>query len=216
MVSLTFDDSWLTEYTNGLPIIQASGLKVTFYLCSTPLLETWTGFMTNAMVVDIASKGHEIAGHTMTHPDLTTLSAADVATQLRDSKTYLQNLTGQQVTSFAYPYGAYNAAVKGAVPAAGYTSGRTVEEDAQNTPLTDKNALKSSTFLQSQTIAQIKAQIDQARASKTWFILTIHEINATGDIYTNSPARLQEVVNYVKQSGIKVVTVKEGRALMAN
>jgi peptidoglycan/xylan/chitin deacetylase (PgdA/CDA1 family) len=214
MVSLTFDDAWLTQYTNGLPILQAAGLKATFYLCSTPLADSWVRFMTAAQAVDIANRGHEIGGHTETHPDLITLTPGEVSTQLRASKSYLENLTRQQVVSFAYPFGSFNLPIQSAVSAAGYSSGRTVEFDVQNTPLTEKTALRSMTFLQTQSIAEIKAQIDQARANRTWFILAIHEIAPEGDIYTNSAARLQEVVDHIRATGIKVVTVKEGRALM--
>ena len=207
MVSLTFDDSWTTQHTNALPILQAANLKGTFYLTTQPIQDAWSGFMTVNQVKDIANKGHEIAGHTVTHADLTTLSQSRINTEIKNSKTYLQGLVGQTVVSFAYPYGALNATVKNLLTQAGYTNARGVET-------TDKMALNSMCIETSNSLAEIKAEIDKAKANKQWFILCVHEVKTGGDQYTMTPQKLQDVINYIKQTGIKVVTVKEGRALM--
>ena len=214
MVTLSFDDSWLTQYQSALPILQAASIKGTFYLTTAPLFEFWTGFMTTAMVQDIAAKGHEIAGHTVRHPNLTTIAQSELVAELNDSKTYLQNLTGQQVTSLAYPYGVNNANVKSAAAAAGYTSARGVSYDVQNTAASDKYDLRSRCIESTVPISQIQAEIDAAKANKQWYILCFHEVKDGGDNLATTPARFQQIVNYVKSSGIKIVTVKEGRALM--
>ena len=216
MVSLTFDDSWTSQYTNVVPVLDTAGLKGTFYLTTQPIQGGWTGFMTPNQVKDIANKGHEIAGHTVTHADLTTLSQTRINAEIRNSKTYLQDLTGKVVTAFAYPYGAVNNTVKSLLQQAGYTSARGVDEESLNLATTDKYDLKSSCIETTHTMTQIKAEIDKAKANKQWFILCIHEVKNNGDQYTMTPARFQEIINYIKQTGIKVVTVREGRALMAN
>lgn len=170
--------------------------------------------MTVNQVKDIANKGHEIAGHTVTHADLTTLSQSRINTEIKNSKTYLQGLVGQTVVSFAYPYGALNATVKNLLTQAGYTNARGVEYDNLNLKTTDKMALNSMCIETSNSLAEIKAEIDKAKANKQWFILCVHEVKTGGDQYTMTPQKLQDVINYIKQTGIKVVTVKEGRALM--
>jgi peptidoglycan/xylan/chitin deacetylase (PgdA/CDA1 family) len=214
MISFTFDDSWTSQYTNVVPVLQTAGFKGTFYLTTQPIQEAWDTFMTPNQVKDIAGKGHEIAGHTVTHADLTTLSQTQVNNEIKNSKTYLQNLTGKAVTSFAYPYGALNTTVKSLLQQAGYTSARGIEYDTRNTASTDKYNLKSMCIETSNTLEEIKAQIDAAKAQKQWFVLCIHEVKSGGDQWTMTPAKFQEIVNYVKQTGIKVVTVQQGRALM--
>lgn len=216
MVSLTFDDSWLTQYTNALPILETAGLKGTFYLTSQPIQQAWVGFMTPNQAKDIAQKGHEIGGHTVTHADLATLNQTRINNEIKNSKTYLQNLTGQTVVSLAYPYGSYTTTVKNLTKNAGYTTGRGVDFATHNVATTDKYALKSQCIETSDSIASIKAKIDSAYANKQWYILCFHEVKTGGDQYTTTPARLQEIVDYIKSTGIKVVTVKEGRALMSN
>ena len=216
MVSVTFDDSWLSQYTNALPILQTAGLKGTFYLTTQPIKELWDEFMIASQVQDIAQKGHEIAGHTVTHADLTTLSNTKINQEIKNSKTYLQNLTGQTVVSLAYPYGSVNTKVKNLTKTAGYTSARGVDFETLNVTTTDKYDLKSQCIETSDSIVSIKAQIDAAKANKQWYVLCIHEVKDGGDQYSTTLARFQEIVDYIKSSGIKVVTVKQGRALMAN
>ena len=216
MVSITFDDSWLSQYTNALPVLEDAGLKGTFYLTTEPIQRGWDDFMTPGQVQDIAQKGHEIAGHTVTHVDLTRIGRSRVNREIRNSKTYLQNLTGAVVTSFAYPYGSLNNTIKSLLQNAGYSSARGVDEESQNTSTTDKYELKSSCIETSHSMAQIKSEIDKAKANNQWYILCIHEVKNGGDQYTMTPARFEEIVDYITSTGIKVVTVEEGRALMSN
>lgn len=216
MVTFSFDDSWASQYANALPILQSAGIKGTFYLTTEPVLGGWSGYMTPTQIVDIGNKGHEIAGHTVTHPHLPALSSSQITSEIVNSKTYLQNLTGKSVTTFAYPYGEFNATAKSLVQTSGYTSARGVEEDALNTALSDKYNLKSSCIESGATFAQVKSQIDKAKAQKQWYILCFHEIKSSPGQYDTSIALFQQIVNYIKSSGIKTVTVTQGRALMAN
>ncbi len=69
--------------------------------------------------------GLEIGAHTVTHPDLTTLSHDDATAELRDSKLQLEELIQAPVTSAAYPYGspAPDAARDAGLHAAARTAG---------------------------------------------------------------------------------------------
>jgi len=67
----------------------------------------------------------EVGSHTMTHPDLTTLDGDALRWELAESKVRLETLTGQEVSSFCYPFGYFNRRVCEAVAAAGYRLGRT-------------------------------------------------------------------------------------------
>ena len=54
-------------------------------------------------------RGIEFGAHTLTHPDLTRLSAAQVAIEMSASKDRIEESLGTPVTSFAYPFGRYDA-----------------------------------------------------------------------------------------------------------
>ena len=65
----------------------------------------------------------EIGGHTMTHPVLARLTAAEQYRECAGAKAALDALIGGEVTSFAYPYGGrteYDASAVAAVRRAGY------------------------------------------------------------------------------------------------
>lgn len=62
-----------------------------------------------------------IGAHTVTHPVLSELAAADCAREISESKITCEALTGVPVEGFAYPFGDFDAKARGAVMAAGFT-----------------------------------------------------------------------------------------------
>lgn len=218
MVTISFDDAWRSQYTNALPILNNAGLKGTFYILTQPVQGGWADYMTPAQVQTIANAGHEMGGHTVTHSDLTTLSNSKINTEIQNSKTYIENLTGKTVHSLAYPYGSYNTKVVNRTKSAGYTNARTADPttalgfNTKQTPIYELNSFSPTTGV---SVATMKAAIDKAKAEKKWFIFSIHEVeDGNSDEYATTVARFQEIVDYVKTSGIKTVTVEEGVALM--
>ncbi len=52
--------------------------------------------------------GHEVAVHTLTHPNLTKLSDEDIIRQVEDDRIKLSELCGYEVIGMAYPGGHYD------------------------------------------------------------------------------------------------------------
>jgi hypothetical protein len=122
-VSLTFDDGHTTQWFARGQLL-AHGLRGTFYLNSSGL--DHPGYLTWAQVAQIAADGNEIGGHSLTHPDLTSLSPSDATTQVCDDRAALMQ-RGYAIQSFAYPFGASNSTVESIVEQCGYTTGRTTD-----------------------------------------------------------------------------------------
>jgi peptidoglycan/xylan/chitin deacetylase (PgdA/CDA1 family) len=55
--------------------------------------------------------GHEIAAHTCTHPDLTSLTLTEIEREIVDSKRKLEEITKNIVKGFAYPFSYHNRLV---------------------------------------------------------------------------------------------------------
>lgn len=217
MVTFSFDDAWTSQYTNALPVLQNAGIKGTYYILTGAVRDGWAGYMNAAQVRDIANKGHEIGGHTVTHTDLTTLGTAAIDSEIKNSKKYLQNLTGKTVNSLAYPYGSYNVTVKSRAQAAGYTNGRsagTATANGINTKKQNVYEIKSFSPTNTVSLASMKAAIDRAKANKEWLVFSFHRIENGGGEYFTSTGDFQALVNYVKSSGVKTVTMQEGVTLM--
>lgn len=213
MVSITFDDGWTSQYENALPLLEKYGIKGTFYIISDTLVPgKYDGYMSKAQVLTLHTKGHDIQSHTVTHAHLPKVTAAKLKNELVNSKSAIEAVIGAPVTGLAYPYGEYNAKVITAAKSAGYTNARTVEDETLNTPATDVFKLKSYSPTLSTPLATLKAAIDTANANGQWVIIAFHEINNLGDEYSNTPAYLDAVLQYVEESGIDTVTVSEGLA----
>jgi peptidoglycan/xylan/chitin deacetylase (PgdA/CDA1 family) len=81
-----------------------------------------------------ANANVEIGGHTVTHPRLTLLSPDRRLAEMRDSRIALGEMTGCEITSFAYPFGDHCAETALLAGEAGYqaacnTWGRTALPD---------------------------------------------------------------------------------------
>lgn len=70
----------------------------------------------------LKAAGMEIGSHTVSHARLPTLDAAALQAELRESKRALEDVLGQSVHSFAYPYGQWDDRSEAAVKEAGYAA----------------------------------------------------------------------------------------------
>ena len=104
-VSLSFDDGWGTQQT-AATMLAAHGLKGTFYVNSSNLDQP--GYLTWSQLATFNAAGNEIGGHTLTHPDLTTLTSTQAQAQICQDRTNIRS-HGFPDPDFAYPFGAYDS-----------------------------------------------------------------------------------------------------------
>ncbi len=121
-VSLQFDDGFATQTQVG-PMLTAHGMNATFFV-NTGHLGT-PSYMQYSDLQALQAAGNEIGGHTLTHPDLTTLSLAQQTTQVCNDRANLLS-HGLAPNDFAYPFGAYTPDTKDIVRSCGYQSAREV------------------------------------------------------------------------------------------
>lgn len=115
-VTFSYDDG-VTQDVQMIELMNKYGIKGTFNLNS-ELLGTGM-FLTGKdyrlchykiRPEDVRGlyAGHEIAVHTLTHPNLTTLEDAEVIRQVEQDRLNLSELTGYEVVGMAYPCGGPN------------------------------------------------------------------------------------------------------------
>jgi peptidoglycan/xylan/chitin deacetylase (PgdA/CDA1 family) len=85
------------------------------------------GGLKRAEVAAMLRDGWEIDAHTLTHPDLTTVGAAQLQREVAGSRAWLRHAFGVPVAFFAYPAGRYDARAEAAVRAAGYDGATTTQ-----------------------------------------------------------------------------------------
>ena len=110
MVALTFDDG--PHYINTprlLKILEENDARATFFLLGERSVSTQANKDTVGM---IAASGNEIASHTYSHKQLTTISKDKVIEEITKTRETLFELTGEYPTYVRPPYGSYNDTVK--------------------------------------------------------------------------------------------------------
>lgn len=78
---------------------------------------------------EMSDEGIEIGSHTITHPFLTKLTRDEIIYELAESKKIIEDKTGTQVKSIAYPNGDYNQTVIYCAKECGYEVGISYEHN---------------------------------------------------------------------------------------
>lgn len=125
-VVLTFDDGYADVYANVYPVLRRLHMTATFFIV--PGFLGTARYLTWAQVLNMSRHGMDIEAHTLTHPDLTTLSPAARWHEIAGSRQILQQRLHRSVRILAYPYGAYNEAVVRDVARAGFYAAFTTRQ----------------------------------------------------------------------------------------
>jgi len=112
-VTLTFDDGLKGHLTVAAPILEKYGFTGCFNIVTdkvgTPGHLTWDD------IRELKRRGHEIASHTASHPNLVKLLAekgeAAVRAEIEKSRDAIANALGEAPTLLCHPYVAHNAEV---------------------------------------------------------------------------------------------------------
>jgi peptidoglycan/xylan/chitin deacetylase (PgdA/CDA1 family) len=135
VVSLTFDDTFAPQLP-AAAILEAHGLRGTFYVNSPRLHDGAANgasslYMSIQSALELQERGHEIGGHTLSHPLLSTLPESEREREIAGDRAQLLSL-GLEARSFAYPSGdaetasdpALGRSVLDVARTSGYSSGR--------------------------------------------------------------------------------------------
>jgi peptidoglycan/xylan/chitin deacetylase (PgdA/CDA1 family) len=106
-IALTFDDGPHPKYTPRLlDILKRYGVKATFFVVGRNV-ERYPDIAQR-----IAAEGHQIANHTMTHPNLVKLKRKKFDKEIKETNTIIEAYTGKKPTSIRPPYGSLNVKVE--------------------------------------------------------------------------------------------------------
>ena len=119
-VVLTFDDGYAGDVTYAAPVLERRGWPGVLDLIGSRTRPGDAAHLTAGMVRGLLADGWELDSHTVTHPDLTTLSASGLRAEIAGSRTLLTRIFRVPVTGFCYPYGRFDRSVVRAVHRAGY------------------------------------------------------------------------------------------------
>ena len=133
---VSFDDGFCNAFEHALPVLQARSLRAIQFIVAGQIggTDAWDRaigepphrLMDDTHIRDWLAAGHEIGSHTLTHPHLTALPAAQARAEIFDSKNRLEDRFGIPIRHFCYPYGDENETIRALVAEAGYATAPTV------------------------------------------------------------------------------------------
>jgi peptidoglycan/xylan/chitin deacetylase (PgdA/CDA1 family) len=210
MVSFSFDDAPATAAQAGAALLEAGGLRGTYFVCAGTLGQDGPmGANLGADAVGrLAAAGHEIACHTFSHLDCGKASPGEIDADEARNTEALQALGLTPPLTFAYPFGEVSVRAK-------QTLGRRFGllralhhgvigqgADLNQAPAVGVEGLDGE--------AVASRWMDEAARSNAWVILYTHDVRPDPSPWGCTPQALGRLVEKALTGGFEVVTVADG------
>jgi peptidoglycan/xylan/chitin deacetylase (PgdA/CDA1 family) len=211
-VVFSVDDGYHSVFTNVYPLLKRYRMTMTLGVITdylrggNPSYNPSAGFMRKSEIQElIDSCDIEIASHSLSHPFLTRLDSGSAWREIKNSKTILESLFGQEVVTFVYPYGDMNRSIRDMVKRSGYRMGRAVRP---GTPDFEKDPLRLPIIeLRRETrLEDLKKSVSRRKTT----ILLMHQIIENPTVFTQwNLTDFVELVDWLDRANVRVTTLSE-------
>jgi peptidoglycan/xylan/chitin deacetylase (PgdA/CDA1 family) len=210
IVSFTFDDVPASAASAGAPILEAAGVRGTYYLCGallggqgdlTPLLD-------RGQAEALARAGHELGCHTYAHTDVRSIDWASLEVGLRKNAETLSAISGRPPRNFAYPFGGISFGKKLRLQSH-FETCRGIYPGI-NVGRVDAGMLKAVPLYSSALDEDgVRRWIAQAVATSGWLIFFTHDVSERPTPYGVTPDLLRAAVAAAVEAGCACVPMAE-------
>lgn len=129
-VIITFDDGYESVFEHAYPALSEFGFTAVVFVI-TGYIGKWNKWDANLggirfrhlnrqQIQELAMNNMEIGSHGISHRAFTRLSSEEAGRELLESKSTLEQITGQKIISMAYPFGIQNKDIQEQVKKTGY------------------------------------------------------------------------------------------------
>ncbi len=173
-INYTFDDGTSGQFAKAIPIFNEYGFNLTLFTVT-----NWSPNWTNLQ--NAASQGHEVASHTVSHPNFGDIDIDEEITELKDSKDAIENnVSGQQCITMAYPYCAIG---NDSICNSYYIAARGCQGFIE--PSTPGSFMNISSVIcgsegSVKTIDHFKTKFESAAKSNGWLVFLLHGVDNDG------------------------------------
>lgn len=208
IVTLVFDDGYQSVYKNVVPLLREFNIPGVFALVinhknchehrSHPI-RPWPEWLS------LRQQGHEIASHTLTHRNLTTLSAAQLEEELRSSQQTLN------ASTLIYPGGAFNDQIA-QLASKHYRAARTTRKGFEKIPTQNAYQLRTFNFTRENfSLAKVNALVIWAWLTNSWLIETYHLVDDLKHQtkHAVSIKKFRQHLSFLKRVPVKVKTIEQ-------
>lgn len=220
VVTLCYDDAYKDNYTRALPIAAKYGFPGTVGVIA-EMVGSANGLTVDMMREMEAVHGWEMVPHafTIANHDVSYASLgteASVADALAIRRWMIDHGFTRGQDDFIYPRGGFTTEVLTALRKV-FASGRTVNGGRQfpgHESLPPANPHRTRAYMMSntETVAQVKGEIDKAIAGNTWLQLIFHSIVPDGTATASTQyevSKYEEILAYLHAKGVEVRTMSD-------
>ena len=151
--NVSYDDGVLQD-VEFVRLLNKYGIKGTFNLNSGLMQQEFAwmhecGMVVKRLSVDGAKgvyDGHEIASHTLTHPNMHGMNAEQILREMSQDKDNLENIFGVKISGFAVPFSYYSELIAECAKIVGFEYARTSDMSGGYSPSEDVYFWKPGRF----------------------------------------------------------------------
>jgi peptidoglycan/xylan/chitin deacetylase (PgdA/CDA1 family) len=210
-VSFSFDDFPLSSHALGAPILEAAGVRGTYY-AATGLLNTANDHWRvsgREEIADLFARGHEIGLHTHSHRPVFTISPDDLELDVAENRAAIEAMVGPvDRATFAYPYGFSTMPHKRRMGRIARAS-RSVHPGL-NVGRLDRDFILAHQLVDFRVSRQEVARLMQeTRARKGWLVFLTHDVANVPSPFGCTPDLLKAAVDLALEAGLTVLPVRD-------
>lgn len=225
IVSFLSDDGTTQEFTILKPLYDAKGIKATMAIVPTFIGNA--GYITLEQLKQLHREGHDIASHTHTHPNMTTITDENILrNELKNSLDQLNAWGITDVESIVYPQGGWNDNVL-KVSNEYYLNGFLAGTSKLNYPPIDTYKINrvgmgsyfdppNDGFTDTKTLDYYKYKVDKAIERNAWLVFMVHPGAYSGEHNATQQQYMSDTIDYIKSKGVEILTVKEAYRRFSN
>lgn len=214
-IALTFDDHYIDNWYEYMPLFDSLDIKATFYVCR---YHEFTPEQKQKLQ-KIEDYGHEIGYHTANHPDLVkVLQQRGMEAVINDeirSDLSLMRKDGFRIMNFAYPYGSQcmqlNSVLKRYFKSVRMVCNKTNWNKSLTRESGDAQMLYGAGIDQSSklSIPQMLNLMDAARGNHDCVVFTAHGINQKQMAFQIEADRIRMLASEARKRNLKFVTINQ-------
>ena len=191
-LSLSFDDSRDSQLDVAVPMLDAFGVRATFFVLPEPVSQRRTDWQA------VVANGHEVANHTVSHPcsanfgfsgsnALEDYSLERMETEIDEASGCIERLLGVRAETFAYPCGqSFVGRGEGRtsyvpVVARRFVAGRGYGGETSNDPHRCDFAHLEAFSIDGLDAGELLGLVDHAGAARRWVIVAGHDVGQGGE-----------------------------------
>lgn len=209
-VIFLLDDGHVSQYTQAFPILRSKGFRGNIGVISSAIGQE--GYLNEEDLRELYSYGWDLANHSDTHRDLSTLSKEEQIDELSACRDYLNGNGYTRASDIVfYPYGGFNEDTIDIINT-DYKMGRTINENIENTPPVAMHAIKIVNMLSFRAPSTLNDFVDRAIKVGGTVIFLAHKLTLTANDSVEYPIdSFKQVVDYVYQrkDEVNVLTISE-------